>query len=150
MVAEVRDALQRLWDALPEGAGDIIFPRLAGQWKLPNLRTQLHRLFRRAGLTPPPKPWNNLRASSITDWADVLPSHAVNAFAGHSEAVSRAHYRQVTAEHVARLIGATQNPTQGSSEQGCKDAKSIPAIGGFPVGKVTNADCQYSREDSNL
>jgi hypothetical protein len=104
----------------------------------------------RAGLEELPKPWNNLRASCVTDWADVLPAHVVCEFAGHSEAVSRAHYRQTTAEHVARLMKATQNPTYALPESTGFEPHPVPALCEKPTGKVQTAKKGYSREDSNL
>jgi integrase len=146
----VRERLQLLWDSLPHGAPDLMFPRLAGSNQNANLRTQFHRLCRRAGLAELPKPWNNLRSSCVTDWADVLPSHAVCAFAGHSEAISRAHYRQVTSEHVERLLQTAQKTARLVPESTGFEAHGGSALCEKPAGKVQNAAKGYSREDSNL
>jgi excisionase family DNA binding protein len=71
-----------------------------------NLRTQFGRYIAAAGLTPWPKPWQNLRSSRATELADQYPSHVCAAWLGHTEAVADEFYRQVTEEHYARATGA--------------------------------------------
>lgn len=78
-----------------------------------NLRTQLRRYITAAGLTPWPKPWQNMRVSRATELADEYPSHVCAAWLGHTEKVADAFYRQVTDEHFAR---AAQNPAQKAHE----------------------------------
>ncbi len=97
--------LQALWDVASEGA-EYVFERLRNRasntganWGAVNLRTHLLRLIDRAGLTPWPKLWHNMRASAQTDLADKLPGHVVSQFLGNSEAVAARHYLQVTDEH---------------------------------------------------
>ena len=63
-----------------------------------NLRTQLQKIIKRAGVTPWPKLWQNLRASRATELAGVFPGHVASAFLGHSERVAQKHYWQVTDE----------------------------------------------------
>tara|TARA_R110002073_G_scaffold332412_2_gene518469 strand:- start:14008 stop:15270 length:1263 start_codon:yes stop_codon:yes gene_type:complete len=67
-----------------------------------NLRTQLKRIVESAGLVQWQKPFVNLRASCRTDLDDRFPGHVVDSWLGHSSAVARKHYQQVTDDHWAR------------------------------------------------
>ena len=61
-----------------------------------NLRTQLERIIRKAGLTPWPKLWHNLRATRQTELAHSHPIHVVCEWIGNSQAVAAKHYLRVT------------------------------------------------------
>lgn len=78
-----------------------------------NLRTQLLRIIKRAGLTAWPKLFQNLRSTRETELAEVFPLHVVTAWIGNSELVATKHSLQVADEHFAK---ATQNPTQRAAE----------------------------------
>lgn len=87
-----------------------------------NLRTQLTRIIRRAGLEPWPKLWQNLRATCETELVEMFPAHVVSAWIGNSQAIAAKHYLQVTDEHFARasrLVEAVQNPVQHSAADDC-------------------------------
>jgi len=87
-----------------------------------NLRTQLTKIIRRAGLEPWPKLWQNLRATRETELAEVFPAHVVSAWIGNSQAVAAKHYLQVTDEHFERAAQpaeAVQNPVQHSAADDC-------------------------------
>jgi integrase len=64
-----------------------------------NLRTQLQKVIRRAGLEPWPKLWQNLRSTRETELADRFPAHVASAWIGNSVAVAVKHYLQVTEDH---------------------------------------------------
>ena len=112
--AELRPHLEAAWEAAPEGATYVVARyRDTGA----NLRTQLERIIRRAGLTRWPKPWQNCRASRETELLDAgYPIQCVTKWLGHSEAVAKLHYLQVTPEHVAQAIreGAGGGGTRGA------------------------------------
>jgi hypothetical protein len=74
-----------------------------------NLRTQLKRIIRKAGLTPWPKLFQNLRSTRQTELAEQFPAQVVCAWIGNSPAVAREHYLQVTDEHFEK---ATRKTTQ--------------------------------------
>jgi integrase len=76
-----------------------------------NLRTQLGRIIQKAGLTPWPKPFQNLRSTRETELMEHYPAHVVCAWIGNSEAVARKHYLQVTDPHFER---ATLKPPDAS------------------------------------
>ncbi len=71
-----------------------------------NRRRVLQEIIRRAGVQRWPDLFHALRRSCASDWAKVLPGHAVAKFLGHSEAVSRAHYLKVDGD----LYAALSNP----------------------------------------
>jgi integrase len=67
-----------------------------------NLRTQFNRIIKKAGLTPWPKPFQNLRSTRETELMEHYPAHVVCAWIGNSEAVARKHDLQVTDAHFER------------------------------------------------
>jgi len=87
-----------------------------------NLRTQLERIIKRAGLQPWPKLFQNLRSTRETELAERWPVHVVCAWIGNSRAVAQKHYLQVTDEHFAQAATEqtpkpTQNPTQATESR---------------------------------
>jgi len=64
-----------------------------------NLRTELNRIVRRAGVVPWPKPFQNLRSTRETELMETYPAHVVCRWIGNSEAVAKKHYLQVTDAH---------------------------------------------------
>lgn len=86
-----------------------------------NLRTQLNRIIRRAGLAPWPRPFHNLRASAQTELAARFPGHVVCGWLGNSEAVAQAHYLQIRESDFAAALAespaqkAAQNPTRAAA-----------------------------------
>lgn len=61
-----------------------------------NLRTQLLRIIKRAGLKPWPKLFQNLRATRQTELCERWPEHLVCAWIDNSRPVARKHYLQVS------------------------------------------------------
>ena len=78
-----------------------------------NLGTQLRRIVQRAGLTPWPKLWQNLRSTRQTELGEAWPIQVVTAWIGNSPAVARKHYLQVTEDHFRR---AATPAGEGSAE----------------------------------
>jgi len=78
-----------------------------------NLRTQLTRIIKGAGLTPWPKLFQNLRSTRETELTQQFPVHVVCKWIGNSPQVANRHYLQVTEEHFAQAV---QNPVQHSAE----------------------------------
>jgi hypothetical protein len=70
-----------------------------------NLRTQLCKIIRRAGLAPWPKLFQNLRATRATELADEFPAHVAAERLGHSRKTADKHYQQTADEHFAKAIG---------------------------------------------
>ncbi|MCC5829683.1 MAG: site-specific integrase [Phycisphaeraceae bacterium] len=78
-----------------------------------NLRTQLRRYIVRAGLTPWPKLWQNLRSSRETELCQKFPQHVVVKWLGNSEQVATQHYLQVTGEHFQQAVQSTAGSDDG-------------------------------------
>jgi len=109
---ELRQALEELWNITPEGTVYVI-----NRYRSPavNLRTQLQRIIRRAGLKPWPKLWQNLRATRATELAREYPQHLA-AWCGHSIRIADAHYWQVTDADFAQAIGYPARPVTNDSQ----------------------------------
>ena len=97
-----------------------------------NLRTQLQRIIKNAGLKSWPKLFQNLRSTRETELAERWPEHVVCAWIGNSKKVAREHYLQVTDEHFERAAmlpegtgEAAQNPTQQMSELSREDSHTV-------------------------
>ena len=74
-----------------------------------NLRTQLLRIIRRAGVKPWPKLFQNLRSTRETELAESWPLHVACAWIGNSQIVAARHYLQVTDEHFLKAAGGIQS-----------------------------------------
>jgi hypothetical protein len=72
-----------------------------------NLRSQLNRIIRRAGLVPWEKTFVNMRSSRQTELSEEFPVQCVCQWIGNSPAVARQSYLQVTSGHLARAIAWT-------------------------------------------
>jgi integrase len=88
-----------------------------------NLRTQLERIIKRAGLATWPKLFQNLRASRATELAADYPAHVAAAWLGHSTIVANKHYWQVTDADYKRAASeptgeAVQKAVQSGTESG--------------------------------
>jgi integrase len=133
-----------------------------------NLRTQLLRIMKRAGVSPWPKLFQNLRASCETDIGENFPVQVVAAWLGHSPGVALKHYLQVTEDHYRRAAGkavqkAVQFPVQqpqaavGGNGQGSgvggekpeKTANSADDRSVLPVGATTETARDCAWRDSN-
>ena len=114
---ELRPYLNEVWDNAPPGTEYLITRYRSGN---ANLRTQLERIIRRAGLEPWPKPFQNCRSTRETELAERFPMHVVCAWIGNTQAVAAKHYLQVRDEDFDRAVRrdakddarATQKTTQ--------------------------------------
>ena len=78
-----------------------------------NLRTQLGRICRRAGVGPWPKPWTNMRATRDAELRRDYPAHVVRQWIGHSERVAKDHYLLAADEsYIARAAGGNAHRSQ--------------------------------------
>jgi Phage integrase family len=96
-----------------------------------NLRTQLQRIIRKAGLKPWPKLFQNLRSTRETELAESHPMHVVCSWIGNSQAVAAKHYLQVRDEDFDRASeSGAESPTwrsvqrRGGAESGAQDGKT--------------------------
>jgi integrase len=83
-----------------------------------NLRTQLQRIIRKAGLKPWPKLFQNLRSTRETELAESHPMHVVCSWIGNSQAVAAKHYLQVRDEDFDRASeSGAESPTWRSVQR---------------------------------
>ena len=85
-----------------------------------NLRTQLQRIIRRAGLKPWPKLFHNLRATRETELAEEYPLHVVCAWIGNSKAIAAKHYLQVNDAHFEQAARPAEETPGDAPERGAK------------------------------
>lgn len=113
---ELRPFLEGAFEQAEEGAV-YVAPRCRDP-KI-NLRTQMNRIIRKAGLVPWEKTFVNLRSTRQTELLDQ--GHAIQAvceWIGNSEAVAAAHYLQVTEEHYQKALTAPSMLEQHTPEEG--------------------------------
>jgi integrase len=150
---ELRPYLEEAFEQAPEGAVYVISRyRNTNQ----NLRTQLERIIRRAGLKPWPKLFVNLRSTRETELAESFPMHVVCEWIGNSQPVAMKHYLQITDDHFAKaLVGAAksdaplvQNPMQQPAATSCTESQEPTedqSGGGFAL--VGAETCDNVRDD---
>ncbi len=117
-----------------------------GGWRGCNLRTTMEKISRRAGMTPWPRLFHNLRSSRETELCERFPVHVVTAWLGNTPEIARKHYLQVTDEHFRQasapsklLETALQPALQQSTEEaytGPQDAK---------IGQAATSDRQNQK-----
>ncbi|MBX3435415.1 MAG: site-specific integrase [Pirellulales bacterium] len=124
---ELRPCLEQVWDEAEPGALDVVTRYRTANV---NLRTQLERIIRRAGLESWPKLFQNLRASRATELASEFPAHVAAAWLGHSTLVANKHYWQVTDADYAKAAGggaeAAQNAAQSAHATGRGESHDEP------------------------
>ena len=86
-------------------------------WRGCNLRTTIEKIIRRAGLSPWPRMFHNMRASRETELTERFPVHVVTAWLGNTPEIARKHYLQVTDDHFAKAI-------RGGAESGAPKAQN--------------------------
>jgi len=130
---ELRPYLDAAYDAAPPRSEFVIEMRRDAKT---NLRTTFQKIIKRAGLTPWPKLFQNLRSTRETELAETFPVHVVCAWLGNSQPVAAKHYLQVTDEHFQRgaQCGAleAQNQAQQAGEGECMAGSTA-----HPSGKKT-------------
>lgn len=171
---ELRPYLLDAFEQADEGA---VYVVSRYREKYGNLRTQLMRIIRKAGLATWPKPWHNMRATRQTELAETYPIHVVCAWLGNSRAVAQEHYLQVTDSHFAQastesgapaggadrgspvpaaaecVSSAAQNPAQYTAESAGMATCGVSETCDFPGDSAAYGNIlegQYPRQDSNL
>lgn len=117
---EVAEHLLAAFAEAPEGTDFVIRRYRAGC----NLNPHFRRIIRRAGLTPWPRTWHNLRGSRQTELAATFPLHTVCAWIGNTKAIAAGHYLQITDADWTRATGeeaaakAASNPATHTRTSG--------------------------------
>ena len=114
-----------------------------------NLSTQLRRIIRRAGLTPWPKLYQNLRSTRETELAGQFPLHVVCAWIGNSQAVAAKHYLQVTEDHFrSALQNALQQAHELDRNESQVETEDTPKTAFSHADRDTSTHCD--KPDANL
>lgn len=102
---ELRPILEEAFELAEEGSVYVIsMPPKSDS----NFRNQMTRIVKRAGLTPWPKLFHNLRSTRQTELIDHgFPPSTVCSWLGNSEIIARRHYEQVTDDHFQRAVQAS-------------------------------------------
>src|SRR5207237_1071294 len=114
-----------------------------------NLRTQMQRIIKRAGVKPWPKLFHNLRSTRQTELTEKFPSHVVCAWLGNSRAVAQDHYLQVTDAHFAQAVKepsekAAQNQAQqAANPTRTEQSASIGTNENRPALPSDSVSCDY-------
>jgi len=141
---ELRNVLLDAFEAAENGAEHVI---TRYRDKGVNLRTQAHRIIKKAGLEPWEKVFQNLRSTRETELAEEYPLHVVTHWIGNSELVAAKHYLQTTNEHYDRAVGkAAQNAAQKLHEGARNDPQDEAAD--TEECSVTSSDCSELQESS--
>ena len=128
LTPKLRGILLSLFNAADDGA-EYIVPRLRDPRT--NLRTTATKIVTRAGVTPWPKLFHNLRASCAMDWCERFPAHVAASWLGHSPLIAARHYltsRDAHFDHAAGLAPteAAQNPAHSAHARGCTELHGAP------------------------
>lgn len=151
------ERLPHLWDAFEatEARAEYVITRYRDTRQ--NLRTQLSRIIKRAGLTPWPKLWQNLRATREAELVESFPTHVACARIGNSQAVAAKHYPQTTDERYAWAVNgegaALQNAVQHPRASDCtagNDSSAEPDKQGVFVGMRNDAESLNAGELETL
>ena len=110
-----------------------------GGWRNSNFRSAFHKMIRRAGLKPWPKPFHAMRASFETELVEKVSIQTAATILGHSPTIAVRHYLRARPEeferartatfgtapksHAESYVNATQNPTQRPTAMFCDDAQ---------------------------
>jgi integrase len=94
-----------------------------------NLRTEMMRIVKRAGLEPWERIFHNLRASCEEDWAKIAPMPDVCRWIGHDMRTAQRHYLPGCDESYAAVTGAfpVQQPAEGSRNEG-QETREFPVF----------------------
>jgi integrase len=110
--------------------GDRVFPDLG---RSTNLRTQLLKILKKAGVEAWPKPFNNLRATRASELAAEFPGHVAARWLGHSPKTADVYYRQTSpadwekALQPAQQSGGKMDPFGPSAPPNLKDLSPFVA-----------------------
>ena len=96
------------FETAPEGESFVISKYRSDRT---NLRTKMCRIIKRAGMTPWPKLFQNLRSTRETELAETFPIHVVCKWIGNSPLIAARHYLQTCEEHFQLAAGGGQHKT---------------------------------------
>ncbi len=115
--ADLRPYLEEAYELAEPGAVFVV-PRCRQSGG--NLRAQFGRIIQRAGLTPWPKLFHNLRATRQCELSDRFPEYQVCEWVGNTPDVAKEHYLRVRSEHFrdASRFSAADKVAQNPAHKG--------------------------------
>src|SRR5262249_5030810 len=115
---ELRPHVEEAFETAPEGEVYLVrHSCLRRRGANVNLRKGLMLLLRKAGVSPWPRLFHDLRASRQMELAAEFPAHVCCAWIGNSERIAAANYLQVTDADFAK---ATLGTSAGGEKSGAK------------------------------
>jgi integrase len=148
---ELAEPLQAAFDAAAPGATFIITRYRNTN---ANLRTYLLRIIGKAGLTPWPKLFVNLRASRACELAERFPAHVCADWLGHSPLIAAKHYLRVRSEDFTRAVASGPEAAQKVAQKAAQQPTAIqknelqplqePAFSGTLQDATTHVDIKVT------
>jgi len=142
MFPELKPLFQNVFDQATEGT---VYCITRYRSKEVNLRTQLGKIIKRAGLEPWPKLFQNLRSTRETELFKITNGNikAVCSWIGNSPAVAMAHYAQVTE---ADMEQAAKLNVLKKGENSIKTGGLNRGQAGAVTGKISRKEPQEEKQ----
>lgn len=131
LFAELRPYLAEAFDLAPDGAEFVVDPKYRkaamgpSGWMNANLRTTFEKIVKRAGLTPWPRLFHNLRASRETELVEKYPVQVVTSWLGNTPSVAMRHYLMTTDEHFDAAVKGNSDATQKAAQKAAQQAHAV-------------------------
>ena len=142
---ELRKILDEAFELAPEGAVYVVDERFRksamgpGGWMNANLRTHFERIVKRAGLTPWPRWFHNLRASRETELVEAYPVQVVTSWLGNTPAIAMRHYLMTTDEHFAAAVKNCEPSAEVAESKAAQKAAQQAHVESRNKSQPTNA-----------
>jgi len=138
---EIETELGAVFDQALEGAEFVITRYRDAET---NLRTQLLKIIRRAGLKPWPRLFHNMRASRQTELMQTHPIHVVCEWLGNSRLIAQEHYLRVTETDFDKATkkNTAQNTVQASENNGNPQHREMPESEKSPENSEFSGDSE--------
>ncbi len=160
LFAELRPILNEAFDLAEDGAEYVIDAKYRkaamgpGGWMNANLRTTFEKIVRRAGLTPWPRLFHNLRASRETELVELFPIQTVTGWLGNTPSVAMRHYLMTTDQHFEAAVRgdskAVQKPLETSRNQFYRKTQKPRYCRGLRRIAIPCEIAKWRGQDSNL
>src|SRR5262249_42160925 len=114
-------------------------------WMNANLRTTFTKIIKRAGLSPWPKPFQNLRASRETELVEKHPVHVVTGWLGNTPRVAMQHYLMITDEHFDAAVQGDEPDVEAAPRELVDEAAQKAAQHTF----ATNRELSHAQQSAH-
>jgi integrase len=125
---ELRKVLDEAFDLASDGAEFVVDPKFRkaamgpSGWMNANLRTTFEKIIKRAGLTPWPRLFHNLRASRETELVEKYPVQVVTSWLGNTPSVAMRHYLMTTDAHFEAAVKGDEPAADVVEEEAAQKA----------------------------